>query len=144
PSGQVQSYRRQLHRSPQLPITNLLSIEDVAEAVAAEGCSFRERIFTPLLTIWVFLGQVLDPDHSCRQAVLRQVGWLAAHDRSCSSNTGAYCKARATAGGCARPADTLDRSQAGKPQSTRLALAWQACAPSRRHDGFPASVSPII
>jgi hypothetical protein len=79
-----------------LPITKLLSVADVDEAVAAEGCSFRERVFTPLLTIWVFLGQVLDPDHSCRQAVLRLVGWLAAHGRAgCSSNTGAYCKARA-------------------------------------------------
>jgi hypothetical protein len=92
----VQAYRRQLHRSAGLPITNLLSVADVDEAVAAEGCSFRERVFTPLLTIWVFLGQVLDPDHSCRQAVLRLVAWLAAHGRACcSSNTGAYCKARA-------------------------------------------------
>jgi Transposase DDE domain/Insertion element 4 transposase N-terminal len=96
PSGQVESYRRQLQHSSQLPITNLLSIEDVEEALTAEGCSFRERIFTPLLTIWVFLSQVLDPDHSCRQAVLRLVGWLAAQGRKgCSSNTGAYCKARA-------------------------------------------------
>jgi hypothetical protein len=96
PSGQVQSYRRQLQGSSQFLITNLLPIADVEEAVAAEGCSFRERVFTPLLTIWVFLGQVVDPDHSCRQALLRLVGWLAAHGRACcSSNTSAYCKARA-------------------------------------------------
>lgn len=96
PSGQVQSYRQRLQRSADFPITKLLSVADVDEAVAAEGCCFRERVFTPLLTIWVFLGQVLDPDHSCRQAVLRLVGWLAAHGRACcSSNTSAYCKARA-------------------------------------------------
>ncbi len=96
PSWQVQAYRRRLQHAADFPITNLLSTADVNEAVAAEGCSFRERVFTPLLTIWVFLGQVLDPDHSCRQAVLRLVGWLAAQGRACcSSNTGAYCKARA-------------------------------------------------
>jgi hypothetical protein len=96
PSGQVQLYRRQLQRSAKFPITNLLPVADVEEAVAAVGCYFRERVFTPLLTIWVFLGQVVDPDHSCRQAVLRLVGWLAAHGRApCSSNTGAYCRARA-------------------------------------------------
>jgi hypothetical protein len=96
PSEQLQTYRQRLLRSSALPITHLLSVADVDEAVVAEGCSFRERVFTPLLTIWVFLGQVLDPDHSCRQAVLRLVGWLAAHGRAaCSSNTGAYCQARA-------------------------------------------------
>jgi hypothetical protein len=92
---QVQSYRRRLARSAQFPITNLLSVADVDEALAAEGCSFRERIFSPVITIWIFLSQVLDPDHSCRQAVLRFVAWLSAHGRKpCSSQTGAYCQAR--------------------------------------------------
>jgi Transposase DDE domain/Insertion element 4 transposase N-terminal len=96
PSGQVQLYRRQFQRSSLFPITRLLPVADVEEAVAAESCSFRERVFTPVLTVWVFLGQVLDPDHSCRHAVLQLVAWLAALGRkTCSSNTGAYCKARA-------------------------------------------------
>jgi hypothetical protein len=92
---QVQSYRRRLARSAQFPITNLLSVADVDEALAAEGCSFRQRIFSPVVTIWIFLGQVLDADHSCRQAVLRFVAWLSAHGRKpCSSDSGAYCRAR--------------------------------------------------
>jgi hypothetical protein len=95
PAGQVQLYRQRLAKSSQFPITNLLSVADVDEALAAEGCSFRERIFTPVITMWIFLGQVLDPDHSCRQAVLRFVAWLSAHGRKpCSSETGAYCRAR--------------------------------------------------
>jgi putative transposase len=96
PSCQVQMFRRRLQRTEDFPITRLLSPADVDAAVAAENCSFRERLFTPLLTLWVFLGQVLDPDQSCRQAVLRLLGWLATLGRArCSSNTGAYCKARA-------------------------------------------------
>jgi Transposase DDE domain len=95
PSGQVQAYRRRLQHSSSFPITQLLPVADVEAAVAAEGCSFRERLFTPVLTVWIFLGQVLDPDHSCRQAVLRFVAWLArCARRRCSSNTGAYCQAR--------------------------------------------------
>jgi hypothetical protein len=95
PSGQVQAYRRRLHNASPFPITQLLPIADIDAAVAAEGCSFRERLFTPVLTVWVFLGQVLDPDHSCRQAVLRFVAWLSACGRRpCSSQTGAYCQAR--------------------------------------------------
>jgi hypothetical protein len=92
---QVQSYRRRLQNSSQFPITNLLSVAEVDQALAAEGCFFRERIYSPLITIWIFLGQVLDPDHSCRQAVLRFVAWWSALGRSgCSSDTGAYCRAR--------------------------------------------------
>ena len=95
PACQVQLYRRRLAHSSEFPITQLLSVADVDEALAAEGCAFRERIFSPVITIWIFLGQVLDPDHSCRQAVLRFVAWLSAHGRKlCSSETGAYCQAR--------------------------------------------------
>jgi hypothetical protein len=92
---QVQLYRQRLANSSQFPITNLLSVADVDHALTAEGCSFRERIFTPVITIWIFLGQVLDADHSCRQALLRFVAWLSAHGRKpCSARTGAYCRAR--------------------------------------------------
>jgi hypothetical protein len=91
----VQSYRQRLQRSAKVPIANLLTAPEVDAAVAAEGCSFRERLFTPLLTVWVFLSQVIDADQSCRQAVLRLLGWFSAQGQPrCSSNTGAYCKAR--------------------------------------------------
>jgi pimeloyl-ACP methyl ester carboxylesterase len=32
-----------------------------------------DRIFSPLVTLWVFLGQVLSADHSCRAAVARLI-----------------------------------------------------------------------
>ena len=95
PACQVQLYRQRLAHSAGLPITNLLSASEVDDALAAEGCTFRERIFSPVITLWIFLGQVLDPDHSCRQALLRFVAWLSAHGRQvCSSQSGAYCQAR--------------------------------------------------
>jgi hypothetical protein len=95
PSGQVQAYRRRLQNASPFPLAKLLPVADVDAVVAAVGCSFRERLFTPVITVWVFLGQVLDPDHSCRQAVLRLVAWLSASARRvCSAQTGAYCQAR--------------------------------------------------
>jgi hypothetical protein len=43
----------------------------------------------------VFLGQVLDPDHSCRAAVARlNAHRVARGQRPCSARTGAYCRAR--------------------------------------------------
>jgi putative transposase len=95
PSCQVQLLRQRLRRSADFPISRLLSADEVDAAVAAEGYSFRDRLYTPLITIWIFLGQVLDQDQSCRQAVLRFAAWLAACGRTvCSTVTGGYCRAR--------------------------------------------------
>jgi Transposase DDE domain/Insertion element 4 transposase N-terminal len=94
-SCQVQHYQQQLRGAAPLPLTHLLPVAEVEAALAAEHCTCRVRLFTPLLTVWIFLGQVLDPDHSCRQAVLRFLAWLVSRGHAgCSSNTSAYCKAR--------------------------------------------------
>jgi len=36
---------------------------------AVKGANSRRRIFTPTVTMWAFLGQVLDPGSSCRKAL---------------------------------------------------------------------------
>ena len=56
---------------------------------------WNDRIFTPLVTLWVFLGQVLSADHSCRAAVARLIAHRVSQGLNpCSSETGAYCQAR--------------------------------------------------
>ena len=56
----------------------------------------RERLFPPTETLSMFLAQALSADGSCRQAVNdAAVKRLVAGMRPCSSNTAAYCKARA-------------------------------------------------
>ena len=55
----------------------------------------RIRIYSPLVTLWVFLGQVLSGDPSCRAAVARLIAHrLSCGDSPCSAATGAYCQAR--------------------------------------------------
>lgn len=52
-------------------------------------------IYSPAVTMWVFLAQCLSPDHSCREAVARLIAWrLAQGLKPCSAETGAYCTAR--------------------------------------------------
>src|SRR5207244_4529921 len=47
-------------------------------------------------TLWAFLSQVLDHDHSCRQVMARLCAWLTAQGRAPRpADSGAYCKARA-------------------------------------------------
>jgi hypothetical protein len=67
----------------------------VNRALDAEGVTFHERIYTPLVTLSMFLSQVLDPDHSCRAAVARVIVWLAVNKRKpCTPDTSSYCEAR--------------------------------------------------
>lgn len=92
---QVRQLRQQLAQAPALPFADLLPAEAVDQALRAEPVTFRDRLFSPVVTLWVFLAQVLDPDHSCRAAVARFLAWRSAQGRSpCSANPGAYCKAR--------------------------------------------------
>jgi hypothetical protein len=92
---QVRQLRQQLALAPTLPFADLLPAEEVAQALDAETVTFRDRLFSPLVTLWVFLSQVLDPDHSCRAAVARFLAWRTGRGLPpCSANAGAYCKAR--------------------------------------------------
>ena len=92
---QVRFLRRQFLQDGELPFSDVLSEETVAQALKAiEGC-WMDRIYSPLVTLWVFLGQVLSADHSCRAAVARLIAHrLSRGESACSAETGAYCQAR--------------------------------------------------
>jgi hypothetical protein len=86
--------RRQFLQDGDLPLTNVLTEEVLAHALATVG-GWLDRVFSPLVTLWVFLGQVLSADHSCRAAVARLIAHrLARGQKPCSARTGAYCQAR--------------------------------------------------
>jgi hypothetical protein len=70
-SRQVGQLRRRIAHAPALPFGELLPQGLAEQILRDEAVSFRDRLFSPLVTLWVFLSQVLDPDHSCRQAVAR-------------------------------------------------------------------------
>jgi hypothetical protein len=62
---------------------------------ADTGTNSRCRIFTPMVTFWGFLGQVLEPGSSCRKAVSNIQTLFAARDLELpSTHTKAYCNAR--------------------------------------------------
>ena len=91
---QVGFLRRQFLQDGDLPFTNVLTEEALEHALAALP-RWLDRIFSPLVTLWVFLGQVLSADPSCRAAVARLIAHrLARGQDPCSAETGAYCQAR--------------------------------------------------
>jgi hypothetical protein len=79
PSRQLPGLCQEFARAPGLPFADLLPDDRVEQALRDERVSFRRRLFCPLVTVWVFLSQVLDPDHSCRAAVARFLAWRAAN-----------------------------------------------------------------
>jgi IS4 transposase len=92
---QVQFLQRQFLQEGDLPFTNVLSTEKVSQALMAAEVVWKDRIYSPLVTLWVFLSQVLSEDHSCRAAVARLIAHrLARGESSCSVETSAYCQAK--------------------------------------------------
>src|SRR5215831_18292528 len=91
---QVSTLRRQFLQDGDLPFTDVLTEGVIAQALATLT-GWLDRIFAPLVTLGVFLGQVLSADPSCRAAVARRIAHrLARGQAPCSPQTGAYCQAR--------------------------------------------------
>ena len=87
--------RRQFLQEGDLPFTDVLSEGTIAPALEAIEACWKDRVYTPLVTLWVFLGQVISADHSCRSAVARLIAHRISQGQgTCSSKTGAYCQAR--------------------------------------------------
>ena len=92
---QVRFLQRHFLQEGNLPFTDVLSQEVISQALTAAGVAWKDRIYSPLVTLWVFLSQVLSADHSCRSAVARLIAFrISRGQEACSSRTGAYCQAR--------------------------------------------------
>jgi Transposase DDE domain len=84
-----------LRHDPARLFVGLIDPAMVEDALRQESVRWRDCVFTPCVTLWTFLGQVLCPDHSCRAAVARLIATLVARGEApCSPDTGPYCKAR--------------------------------------------------
>jgi hypothetical protein len=92
---QVEALRHEFLQDGRLPFTGVLTEEGLQDALREIKAAWIDRIFTPLVTLWVFLGQVLAADPSCRAAVARLIAHRVARGQGpCSSETGGYCQAR--------------------------------------------------
>ena len=61
----------QARRQGDLYFAALLDRQSIIEAFGEASSLWQGWIYTPAVTIWVFLSQCLSPDHSCREAVAR-------------------------------------------------------------------------
>ena len=92
---QVRFLQRQFLQDGDLPFTNVLAEELVTRTLSSLEVVWNDRIYTPLVTLCMFLGQVVSADHSCRAAVARLIAHRLSRGQSpCSPESGAYCQAR--------------------------------------------------
>jgi putative transposase len=82
-------------RHGDLYFAALLPQDRIEKAFGTARWLWQGWIYTPAVTVWVFLAQCLSPDHSCSDAVARLIAWrLGCGLKPCSADTGAYCTAR--------------------------------------------------
>ena len=95
---QVRASARSLVEGDGAGLRELLPPDRVAAAIEAEGVKFIDCLFTPAVSLWAFLAQVLGPDRSCAAAVAKLLALLGARGAAdadlCGPDTGPYCKAR--------------------------------------------------
>src|ERR1700675_1701153 len=99
----LEEVRARFARGQGLPFADALTELSILDALEEHGVKYRDRLFSPITTIWGFLSQVLSEDHSCRDTVSR----IIAH--------------RAAAGPAASPPPGCARWPGGRPGSCRPA-----------------------
>src|SRR5260370_19408355 len=93
---QIEMVRSQFAQADGLAFADVLPAERIETALQEEGAAWRDCVYTPLLTLWAFLGQGISPNGSCRAAVARALPWLVSQgEQPCTPQTRPYFKARA-------------------------------------------------
>ena len=94
-----QQHARQIQRRARqvesLDFFNLITSPELLEPLEALLPEYRERKFSPTVTLAMFLGQVLRADGSCQNALNEAIiNQLLIGLAAVSANTGGYCLAR--------------------------------------------------
>ncbi len=92
-----QIFRLNQRQQPDLDfgLSGILTSDDLAEILLEEGATWKTVVYTPLLTTWAFLWQMLSPDRSCRAAVKRIAAWLSSQGKKLANQEDdPYIKAR--------------------------------------------------
>jgi len=93
---QLQCEHKELESSPGLPFRELLGAERIGRALERANVTYRERIYSPMVTIWACLSQVVSGKFSaCGDAVARVIADRAVRGKkACSTDSSSFCTAR--------------------------------------------------
>jgi hypothetical protein len=91
---QIKRMKMSFFQLKSSPFNTLLCDHRLTEFVALFG-TYRDGVFTPLVTLNAFLWQTLSDNSGCKEALAHIFAGRLEQQQSLSSvNTGPYCKAR--------------------------------------------------
>ena len=93
--GQADAVRAQFAQQAGLPFLDVLFASEVESTCREHNHNWRARIYTPWITLNMFLAQILSSDHSCADALER----FQKYRMDCglppvTDDTSSYCEAR--------------------------------------------------
>ena len=92
--NQSEILKQRLFDSVARPWQDLLPESRIDALLREEGIQYRKRLYTPIVTLWGMVHQVLSTDKSLSNTVKWMRKWLVIEDEFPSSDTGGYSKAR--------------------------------------------------
>lgn len=92
--NQSEILKQRLFDSVARPWQDLLPESKIDALLREEGIQYRKRLYTPMVTLWAMVYQVLCTDKSLSNTVKWLRKWLVVEDPFPSSDTGGYSKAR--------------------------------------------------
>jgi hypothetical protein len=94
-AAEVRRFRTRFAQAVGTTLGEVIPAGLLKQWVVEEGGRWRNRIYGPLVTLKLFLEQVLSADQSCQDAVARGLSERVALDQApCSVNSASYCEAR--------------------------------------------------
>jgi hypothetical protein len=120
---QIRTFRCAFGARRPAALSEVLSVAQIEDLLASSVGPYRQRIYSPLVTLELFVHQVLGRDKACQDAVGRRraerIRWGQA---PCSLSSGPYCKARQRL-----PLALIERSllQVGQRLEARMPSAWR-------------------
>lgn len=93
-------FKRSMMQADGLPLTEVINDQRWQQVFDEHEIDFGndlDAIYTPAITLWALISQFFfsGEQRSCKAAVIRVASlWAALGRRVCSTNTGAYCRAR--------------------------------------------------
>jgi hypothetical protein len=87
--------RRQFAQHASLPFAQVLPAAVIVACLDSLGLRFYHSMYDPVTVLWLFLSQVIHSNPTLAVVVEGFLAWRLAQGLSpCSTDTGAYCKAR--------------------------------------------------
>ena len=91
----AQRLRQQFGHAHTGPFSQALSSQDICAIADRQPGAVRQRLYPPLTTLGLFIGQVLSPDPACQTATASHLAQRVSQgQRPCSANNASYCQAR--------------------------------------------------